>query len=133
MRLETILDESAKQTLVDLMLKGQEVLIFSKNWGAEGLDEVHGDVYGIHPGILIDFLKDGENDYRHFCGPTHGIVLISGTDGKTQFYKNMKVLEVSKEGYLYGEPVKDAKVKAEILKAGVFYIHPEYLPKEIRF
>ena len=127
MRLEALLDENAKKTLVDLMLKGQEVFIYSKKWGTEGLEKKSGTVLNVTPNLLIEFKNGtGEDEYRHFCGPARGIALITSLDEKVLFYKNMRVLDIQL-------PVKDDNQRAGILKAGEFYIYPEYLPKEVRF
>jgi hypothetical protein len=124
---ELNLNDHEKKTLVDLMLK-QDVKIHSKIWGVDGLEEVAGSVYGIYPGVLIEFLKDGENDYRHFCGPVHGIAMITDNDGKKLYYKNMKVLDIGKTGF-----GRDKSLKEEVLKAGVFFMDYERFPKEIYF
>jgi hypothetical protein len=127
MRLESILDDNKKKTLVDLMLKGQDVLIYSKRWGVEGLEQVRGVVLNISYGLLIDFRNElGQEEYRHFCGENRGIALITDVDEKTLYYKNTKVLDIN-------APVKDNQQKADILKAGAFYMYYEQLPKEIHF
>ena len=121
------LDDNVKRTLVDLMLKGQEVLIYSKQWGVEGLEQVRGVVLSVSPGLLIDFRNEsGQEDYRHFYGPSRGVALITDVDEKTLFYKNTRILDVN-------NPVKNDSQKADILKAGAFYMYYEYLPKEIHF
>jgi hypothetical protein len=126
-----VLDDNQKKILVDLMLMNRDVVIHSKTWGVKGLEEVRGSVYGIYPGILIDFLRDGENDFRHFCGAFQGMSLVTSAYGNTLFYKNVKVLNIDKLGYSEDKPLEDKLVKGAVIRAGVFYIYPELLPKDL--
>lgn len=130
---EIHLDEAVKKALVDLMMFRKDVWLHVKRWGVREIEKIEGDVINLEPRKFIEFInRKGEIEYRHFCGPYHGIVQIEDKANKP-FYVSPRIYRIDDLGYSQDKPLRDEVVRKEVLEGGVFLLDPDSLPKEIRF
>jgi hypothetical protein len=119
------IDEITMKAFLNPLLRGKQVMIFSKKWGVDELQKYEGIVISLEPEMFIDY-KDKNNEDAHapFCGNSSGILLIIAPDGRV-FYNNEKILEVDKLGYTQSCSLLDDSVRKRIVKAGKYYLYPE--------
>jgi hypothetical protein len=133
MESEISLDEAVKKALVDLMMFRKDVWLHVKRWGVREIEKTEGDVINLEPRKFIEFInRKSEIEYRHFCGPYHGIVMVEDKANKL-LYINPRIYKLDDLGYTQNKPLRDNALRKEVLEGGVFLLGPDSLPKEISF
>jgi hypothetical protein len=127
------IEEAVNHELIRRMLKEKEAVFFSKEIGSDVLIRREGTVLEVEPLERIAYKNDlVEVGHLPFCGTTEGILLILDKKMENVFYRNDKVLEAYvQRGYDDFSPIQFEDARKNLSKKGVFYLHPEDLPREI--
>lgn len=128
------IEEKIKEDLINAVLRGKGVTIFSKERSSDVLRKYEGTVIAVEPLeriICSDSLA--EKVYLPFCSTSEGILMIMDKEGNV-FYRNDKVLEAhAQKGYDNVSPMQIEEVRKNVSRKGVFYVHTNHLPSEIHF
>jgi len=128
------IEEEAKKDLINGVLRGRKVNIFSKERSSDVLRKYEGIVLEVEPLERIVYKSELiETGYLPFCGASEGILLIRDKEGHV-FYRNDQVLEAyAQRGYDGASPMQTEEARKDVSMKGIFYLYPDHLPSEIHF